>query len=67
VNFRRGLTRLGIGLWVLWLVFWTFAYAIRTPVSENAVSPPPLFAVTLVVIAVAILVLPWIASGFRPN
>jgi len=61
--------RLGIGLTVLWLVFWTCACIISQPSSENAQSlPPPLSRATdIVLIAVVILGMPWVFSGFRPN
>jgi len=69
VKRRRGFMRLGMGLTVLWLVFWTCAYIISPPSSENAQSlPPPLsLATDIVLIAVAILGMPWVVSGFRPN
>jgi hypothetical protein len=61
--------RLGMGLTVLWLVFWTCAYVIKPPVSENAASVPPALSLwtAVVVIAVAILGMPWVVSGFRSS
>ena len=69
MTFRRGFMRLGLGLGVLWLVFWTCAYVISPPSSENAQKlPPPLSRTTdIVLLAVAILGMPWVVSGFRPN
>jgi hypothetical protein len=66
---RRGLVRLATGLTALWLVFWTCAYVIGAPVSENTPSHPPALTLTtgIVLIAVAVLGLPWVVSGFRPN
>jgi hypothetical protein len=57
-----------MGLVMLWLVFWTCAYVIRPPSSENA-SPPPALSLNtdIILIAVAILGMPWIVSGFRPS
>jgi hypothetical protein len=68
VNLRRGFVRLGIGLAVLWFVFWTFAYVMRPLASENAQPLPALSPTTdIALIAVAIAGLPWIVSGFRSN
>ncbi len=69
VNFRRGVRRVGIGLVVLWLVFWTCAYIIKPPVSENAQSLPPALSLTTDVAlgATALLGIPWVVSGFRVN
>jgi hypothetical protein len=66
---RRGLVRLAMGLAALWLVFWTFAYVIGAPVSENIPAQSPALTLTtgIVLIAVAVLGLPWVVSGFRPN
>jgi hypothetical protein len=65
---RRGFVRLGIGLAVLWFVFWTCAYVMRPLASEGAQSLPALSPTTdIALIAVAIVGLPWIASGFRSN
>jgi hypothetical protein len=68
MNFRRGLLRLAMILMMLWLVFWTIAYVIRSPVSENT-SPPtlPVFSLTVTLVALAILAAPWVASGFRQD
>jgi hypothetical protein len=69
VELRRGFIRLGIGLTALWLVFWTCAYVINPPLSENMPSQPPALTLTtgIILLAVAILGMPWIVSGFRPN
>jgi len=66
---RRGLGRFAIGLTALWLVFWTCAYVIGAPVSENTPSQPQALTLTtgIVLIIVAVLGLPWVVSGFRPN
>ena len=42
VNLRRGFVGLGIGLAVLWFVFWTCAYVMRPLASENAQPLPAL-------------------------
>jgi hypothetical protein len=54
---------------VLWFVFWTCAYIIRSPASENAPSLPPALSLPteIVLVVAAILGLPWILSGFRSN
>ena len=69
MTFRRGFARLGIGLTVLWFVFWTCAYIIRPQSSENAPSLPPALSLTtdIALVAAAILGAPWVVSGFRPN
>lgn len=66
---RRGLARLAVGLTALWLVFWTCAYVIGAPVSENMPSQSPALTLTtgIILVAVAVLGLPWIISGFRQN
>jgi hypothetical protein len=57
-----------MGLVGLWLAFWTLAYVIRPVASENAPPPPTLtLSADLMLIAVAVLFLPWIISGFRSN
>jgi hypothetical protein len=61
VNLRRGFVRLGIGLAVLWFVFWTCAYVMRPLASENAQPLPALSPTTdIALIAVVIVGLPWI-------
>ena len=68
VNLRRGFVRLGIGLAVLWFVFWTCAYVMRPLASEDAQPLPALSPTTdIALIAVAVVGLPWIFSGFRSN
>lgn len=61
--------RLGIGLALLWIVFWTCAYIIKPQSSENAPSLPPALSPTtdIVLIAATIAGLPWIVSGFRSD
>jgi len=58
-----------MGVTVLWFVFWTCAYIIRSPSSENVTSLPPVFSLNtdIVLIAVAILGMRWVVSGFRRN
>jgi hypothetical protein len=61
VNLRRGFVRLGIGLAVLWFVFWTCAYVMRPLASEDAQPLPALSPTTdIALIAVVIVGLPWI-------
>ena len=68
-NLHRGLGRLGIGLAVLWVVFWTCAYVSKPQSSEMASSLPPAFTFSTIVflIAAALFCLPWIVSGFRSD
>ena len=69
VDLRRGFRRLGIGLAVLWFVFWTCAYIISPSASENAPSLPPALSLMtdIALMAAALLGMPWIVSGFRSN
>lgn len=69
MNLRRGLVRLGIGVAVLWFVFWTFAYVLHPPSTLN---PDPGFTTrvtapgVVVPCLLAILVLgAWVWIGFR--
>jgi hypothetical protein len=61
--------RLGTGLALLWIVFWTCAYIIKPQSLENASSlPPALSPPTDIVLIVATIVgVPWIVSGFRSD
>jgi hypothetical protein len=67
-RFPRGaMLRLGAALMILWFVFWTFTYVLRSNRSESAPMPdamPPLSAQIALVFALAI-VGPWVISGFR--
>ena len=66
LNCRRGLPRLGLGLVMLWFVFWTFAYVIYSTAAENRESPAAFSLTTDFALAAALLLLvPWIALGFR--
>jgi hypothetical protein len=68
VDLRRGVLRLGIGLAVLWIVFWTFAYVMRPLSSENGPPLPALAPTTdISLILVVVLGLPWVLRGFRTN
>jgi hypothetical protein len=69
VNLRRGFLRLGIGLAVLWFVFWTFAYVLRPHSSESEPLSGPAFSLTMdiALMTAAILGVPWIVLGFRSN
>ena len=72
VNLRRGFLRLGIGLVLLWLVFWNCAYVISP--YNTSLKPEPAFVIlvtewrVLAPCLVASVVLgAWIAAGFRSN
>lgn len=68
MSLRQGFLRLGTGLGLLWLVFWTCAYVIRPQSSENMPFPPALSLTTeIALVTVAILGAPWIVLGFKPN
>ena len=69
MNLRRGLLRLALGSTALWFVFWTLAYVLHAPSSEMSESlPPALTPLTAIwLIGAAVLLLPWIAFGFRSS
>ena len=68
MNLHRGFLRLGIGLAVLWFVFWSFAYVLIPQHWESAPLPPAFSVRTdIAVLVVGILSVPWIVLGFRPN
>jgi hypothetical protein len=72
VNLRRGFLRLGIGLVLLWLVFWNGAYVI-SPYNTSLKSEPAFVILVtewrvLAPCLVASIVLgAWIAAGFRSD
>jgi len=61
--------RLGLGLLVLWFVFWTFAHVMRPHRSDNEPPPETLFTLTtqIALVFTAAIVGPWMISGFRPD
>ena len=60
-----GFKRLGLGLALLWFVFWTCAYVIVPHRSENAPWPSPFSPMTLILLgAVAIPIGQWVTVGF---
>ena len=68
----KGFLRLGIGLVLLWLVFWNCAYVISP--YNTSLKPEPAFVIlvtewsVLTPCLVASIVLGgWIAAGFRSN
>lgn len=69
MNLRRGVVRLGLGLVWVWFVFWTFAYVISSMRSENQGPPPSSFSSRneIAALVAAILIAPWIVTGFRPD
>jgi hypothetical protein len=72
VNLRRGFLRFGIGLAVLWLVFWMCAYVI-SPYNTSLKSEPAFvilvteWRVLAPYIVASVVLGAWIAAGFRPN
>ncbi len=65
-RFVTGFKRLGLGLAVLGFVFWTCAYVIAPPRSETVPWPSPFSPLTMILLgAVAIPVMQWVAVGFR--
>jgi hypothetical protein len=67
MSFRRGGQRLGFGLVLLWFLYWTCANVLGAPSFDSgAPSPASLtLPMEIVVIVAAILLAPWIVSGFR--
>jgi hypothetical protein len=64
---RPGLVRLGIGLAVLWFVFWTFGYVMRPHASDNPrVRENPFSLITQLAMVIAVgFVGPWVIAGFQ--
>jgi hypothetical protein len=72
LNLRRGCVRLGIGLTVLWFVFWSCAYVIHPYTS--LIPQPASFArlimawgILVPCVMTALLLACWITAGFRPD
>lgn len=69
-NLRQGFARLALCLWLVWFVYWTCAYAMRSQASENHPTPLPLLtllALAPFLIAALAFGIRWIVSGFRPS
>ncbi|MGH7047109.1 MAG: hypothetical protein ACREE2_12060 [Stellaceae bacterium] len=67
---RRGCSRLGMVLAMLWFVYWTCAYIVTPQISDNSpvlVRPTLSFTSDIVLIDTAILGLWWIVAGLRPD
>jgi hypothetical protein len=72
LGLRRGYLRIGIGLTVLWFVFWSCAYVIH---PYTSLVPQPATFVLLIMawgilvpcVAAAVVLACWIAAGFRPT
>ena len=61
-----GFKRLGLGLVVLWFVFWSCAYVILPPRSEGVPWSSPFSPLTLILLgASAIPITHWVVAGFR--
>ena len=72
MNLRRGFLRLGIGLVVLWLVFWNCAYVISP--YNTSLKPEPAFVILVTAwrvlapcLVAGVVLGGWIAAGFRSN
>ena len=66
MTLRRGFLRLGFGSALLWFVFWTFAYVLKPPLFEGTPTPAVFsLSTAAAILAIVILVAPWIASGFQ--
>jgi len=72
MNLQRGLLRLGIGIAVVWFVFWTCAYVIH---PYSSVRPEPAswvirvtaWSVLMPCLIAASILGGWIAAAFRSN
>ncbi len=65
-SYRKGLRRLGLGLVMVWFVFWTFAYVLHSLTSVSQASPPAFSPSTDLALAATLLLLaPWVVIGFR--
>lgn len=72
LNLRRGYVRLGIGLSVLWFVFWSCAYVIHP--YTLLIPQPASFALLIMAwgillpcVAASLVLAWWITAGFRPR
>ena len=67
MSFRRGGQRLGFGLVLVWFLYWTCVNVLGAPpFGSGAPSTPSLtLPMEIVLIIAAILLVPWIVSGFR--
>jgi hypothetical protein len=72
LNLHRGYVRLGIGLTVLWFVFWSSTYVIHPYTS--LIPQPASFALLIMApgiivpcVMTALLLACWITAGFRPD
>jgi hypothetical protein len=53
---------------LVWVLFWTSAYVVRSPSFESGAMPRPFSLRTdIVLIIAAILLAPWIGCGFRSD
>jgi len=64
---RQGIIRLGIGLVLLWFVFWTFAYVMRPHTSDNPRVPEAPFSLItqLAMVLATGCIGPWVVAAFR--
>ena len=69
MNLRRGSVRLATALAVLWFAYWTLAYTLQAPRSENAptIAPQLTPATDLFLVAAAVIALCWVVAGLRSN
>ena len=67
MSFRRGGQRLGLGLVLVWFLYWTCAHVLGAPsFGSGAPSTPSLtLPMEVVLVIAAILLVPWIVAGFR--
>jgi hypothetical protein len=72
MNLRRGFLRLGIGLAMVWFVFWGCAYEI-TPYTSSNPEPASLaisiatWSVLVPCLIAAVVLGGWTTAGFRSN
>jgi hypothetical protein len=70
VNVRRGFQRLVFGLVLVWVLFWTSAYVVRSPSFESGAMPRPFSLRTDIVLIIGhssgALDRLWLPLGLRP-
>jgi len=67
MSLRRGGQRAGFGLALVWFLYWTCANVLGSPSFDSGAPPRRSLSLPteIVLLVAAILLAPWIVSGFR--